>query len=486
MTGFKKNLWDYFSLLSGRAARVWTPKPPEGGFHSQDTCIKVPFRGFGGQRLRFGGRALTVILLLIALLFPMRMMLAQQSTKQKKEALEQQMKTLRKEIADMEKQLKETSSMKKENLEQMEILKEKIKKREELIANYSNQIGDLEEHIVDTKKNIDTQTEQIEKMKVDYAKMLRTTYSNLALQNQYTFLISASSFNEAIARYHYLKRISEYRRKQAEELDREIHDLQDKKTSLEHSKKRKEGLLIAQSEQKEKLETEKEETDKMIAQLGDKEKKMRKYVEQKNKAVAALNGKIQRAIEDEIKSARKKAEEEARKKALAENKPKPGSTTSTPKPGTHTETILISPKDQALTSDFASNKGKLPWPVAKGTIVGAFGKHEHPILKGVFTENNGLDIKTDNGAMGRTIFKGTVVSVFTLPTTQTCIIVKHGEYFTVYSNILQANVKSNDYLITKQILGTLNTDKSDSQTKIHIEIWKGKDKLNPAEWLSAN
>jgi septal ring factor EnvC (AmiA/AmiB activator) len=88
--------------------------------------------------------------------------------------------------------------------------------------------------------------------------------------------------------------------------------------------------------------------------------------------------------------------------------------------------------------------------------------------------------------MGRTIFKGTVISVFTLPTTQTCIIIKHGEYFTVYSNILLANVKSNDYIITKQILGTLYTDKSEAQTKIHIEIWKGKDKLNPAEWLSAN
>jgi septal ring factor EnvC (AmiA/AmiB activator) len=459
-----------------------TPKPPKGGFNSPDACIKAPFRGFGGRAI--GG--LSIVLLLIVLLSPMRMTLAQ-STKQKKEALELQMKTLRKEIADMEKQLKETSSIKKENLEQVEILKEKIKKREELIVNYSSQIGDLEDHIVNTKKNIDTETVQVEKMKVDYAQMLRKTYSNLALQNQYTFLISASSFNEAIARYHYLKRVSEYRRKQAEELDRQIHDLQDKKTSLEHSKKRKEGLLQAQSEQKSKLETEKEETDKMIAQLSDKEKKMRKYVEIKNKAVAALNSKIQKAIEDEIKSARRKAEEEARKKALAENKPKPGTTTTTiSKPGTHAETILISPKDQALTSDFASNKGKLPWPVAKGSIVGAFGKHEHPLLKGVFTENNGLDIKTDNGAMGRTVFKGTVVSVFTLPTTQTCIIVKHGEYFTVYSNILQANVKSNDYIITKQILGTVNTDKSDAQTKIHIEIWKGKDKLNPAEWLSAN
>lgn len=242
------------------------------------------------------------------------------------------------------------------------------------------------------------------------------------------------------------------------------------------------SLLEAQNEQKEKLLGEKEETDKMIAQLGDKEKKMRKYVEIKNKAAQALNSKIQKIIEDEIKAARKKAEDAAKKKALAESKAKSGTTTTIIKTPTKTEPVLMSPKDQELTSDFASNKGKLPWPVEKGTIVGAFGKHEHPTLKGIFLENNGLDIKAAEAAKGRTIFKGTVVSVFTLPTTQTCIIVKHGEYFTVYSNISEASVKSNDNLSTKQNIGTLYTDKSD--TRIHIEIWKGKDKLNPAEWLT--
>jgi len=438
------------------------------------------------RRVRGG----VAILLAFLIVFAFGNVMFAQSGKQKKEQLESQMKTLRKEIADMEKQLKETTSMKKENLEAVEILKEKIRKREELIANYSNQIDDLQGHIVDAKKNIESETVQVEKMKADYAQMLRKTYSNLALQNQITFVISASSFNEAFSRYNYLKRVSDYRRRQAEELDREIHDLQDKKTTLEQSKHRKENLLQAQSEQKDKLESEKEETDKMIAQLGDKEKKMRKYVDIKNKAVAALNTRVTKIIEDEIKQARKKAEDEAHKKALAEAKAKSNSgqtTTTLPKkPATHTETILVSPKDQALTSDFASNKGKLPWPVPKGVIVGAFGKHEHPILKGVFTENNGLDIKTDNGVQGRTVFKGTVVSVFSLPTTQTCIIVKHGEYFTVYSNIASTNVKANDVLITKQTLGSLFTDKSDSQTKIHMEIWKGKDKLNPAEWLSTN
>ena len=464
----KDRAGECFSFLQQRGGRGATPKPPEGGFNT----------------------SLIFILLVTSLLAPLPFAIAQsgtQSNKQKKEQLEQQMKTLRKEIADMEKQLAQTSSKKKENLAQVQILTDKIKKREALISNYSSQIDDLEDNITDTKNNIDSQTVQVEKMKKDYAQILRTTYSNLALQNQYTFIISASSFNEAIARYGYLKRISEYRRKQAEELDRLIHDLEGKKASLEDSKKEKEQLLQAQSTQKQKLLTEKQETDKMIAQLSDKEKKQRRYVEIKNKAAEALNNKIQKIIEEEIKMARKKAEDEAKRKALAESKAKSGSsTTSTAKSTTKTQPVMMSPKDQELTNDFASNKGKLPWPVAKGTIVGVFGKHEHPSLKGVYIENNGLDIKTTDGANGRAVFKGSVISVFTLPTTQTCIIVKHGEYFTVYSNIADAAVKSNDNITTKQNIGSVYTDKAESQTKIHIEIWKGKDKLNPAEWLTAN
>ena len=375
--------------------------------------------------------------------------------------------------------IEETDSKKKENIQQVELLKQQIRRRESLITNYSSQIEDLQDNITETSKDIDTQSEQVEKMKKDYALMLRKTYSSLALQNQYLFIISSSSFNDAIVRYNYLKRISDYRRQQAVALDQLIHELEGKKSNLEESKKKKLSLLESQNEQKAKLESEKEQTDKMISQLSDKEKKMRKYVEEKNKAAQALNNKIQKIIEEEIKLARRKAEEAARKKALAEGKPQ-----STSGNKGRTETILMSPKDRELSKDFADNKGKLPWPVAKGTIVGFFGKHEHSTLKGVYIENNGVDIKAADGANGRAIFNGSVVSVFTLPTTQTCIIVKHGEYFSVYSNVASSTVKANDNVITKQNLGTLSTDKSDSQTKIHLEIWKGKDKLNPADWLS--
>ncbi len=118
-------------------------------------------------------------------------------------------------------------------------------------------------------------------------------------------------------------------------------------------------------------------------------------------------------------------------------------------------------------------------------MISSFGKQAHPTLKDVIIENNGIDIKTTDGSEARAVFGGTVVSIFSLPTTQTCIIVKHGEYFTVYSNIDQASVHVGDKITTKQSIGKLHTDSEENLTKVHLEIWRGKEKLNPQLWLSA-
>jgi septal ring factor EnvC (AmiA/AmiB activator) len=212
--------------------------------------------------------------------------------------------------------------------------------------------------------------------------------------------------------------------------------------------------------------------------LQDKEKRLRQEVAKKNKAAQQLNNKIQAIIEEEIKQAKRKAEEAARRRHVT-------TTTVSVSKKTH-ETMPLTPAEQALSNDFSNNKGRLPWPVERGHIIAQFGTHEHPLIKGVMVENNGVDIKTAPGSDARAIFGGLVVSVFYMPTTQNCIIVKHGEYFTVYSNIETALVKPNQIITTKQVIGKLHTDKSEDLTKVHLEIWKGKDKMDPEAWLSAN
>jgi len=402
---------------------------------------------------------------------------AQSSTLQKKRGqLESQMQKLQSEIKLIEAAIKNTSAKKQKSMSEILSLQAKIRSREKLIKNISEQVGELDETINQTQAEITTKTTEIEKMKQQYANMLRKSYENMTLQNQLSFLLSSNSFFDAVHRYNYLLKMAEFRRSQAKAIQQSVLELQGKQAELQGTKEEKIGLLTKQTNQKQELEDEKKEKDNAVALLQDKEKKLRKQVQDKNAAAQKLNGRIKDIIEEEIRLARKKAEEEAKR-----NQQK--TTDVSVKKGTN-ETMPLTPQEQALSTDFANNMGKLPWPVLRGHIVSQFGKHEHPVLKGVMVENNGVDIKTEAGAEARAVFGGTVVSVFYLPTTQNCIIVKHGQYFTVYSNIETVSVKTNDKVTIKQVLGKLHTDKNDDLTKVHIEIWNGKDKMDPETWLA--
>ena len=401
---------------------------------------------------------------------------AQATTKQKKEQLQQQMKKLQAEIKMIEAAIKNNSAKKEKSMGEILSLQAKIKSREGLIGNINNQIGDLDATIDKTAEEISTKAVEVNKMKTDYANMLRKSYQNLTLQNQTVFLLSANSFYDGVRRYNYLLKIAEYRKGQAMAIQKAIGELQVKKEDLQENKHEKENLLVKQTAQKEELETEKKEKDAAVAVLLEKEKKLRKAQQEKNKAAVQLNNRIQAIIEDEIRQARKKAEEQAKRN--------PGTTKDVSiKKGTN-ETMPLTPAEQALSNEFSNNQGKLPWPVLRGHIVSQFGKHEHPLLKNVMVENNGVDIKTETGADARAVFGGSVVSIFFLPTTQNCVIVKHGEFFTVYSNIETVTVKTGQTLTTKQSLGKLHTDKTEDLTKVHLEIWKGKDKMDPQLWLA--
>lgn len=401
---------------------------------------------------------------------------SQLSAKQKKEQLQSQMKKLQEEIKLISAAIKNTSAKKEKNMGEILSLQAKIKSRKKLIDNINYQINDLDETINRTEKDISVKTTEVEKMKTDYASLLRKSYANIMLQNQTAFLLSAPSFYDALRRYNYLLKIAEYRRNQAKGIQKSIGELEEKKEDLQQNKTQKENLLLKQTVQKQALESEKQEKDAAVAVLQEKEKKLRKAQIEKNKAAMQLNNKIQAIIEEEIRLAKKKAEEFARKN--------PGTTTSVAiKKGT-SETMPLTPEERALSNGFSNNKGKLPWPVVRGHVVSPFGKHEHPALKGVMVENNGVDIKTEAGAEARAVFGGTVVSVFALPTTQNCVMVKHGEFFTVYSNIETVTVKPNQKIEVKQSLGKLHNDKAEALTKVHLEIWKGKDKMDPELWLA--
>jgi septal ring factor EnvC (AmiA/AmiB activator) len=418
----------------------------------------------------FALRQVQVLLYCAFVMLSVHQVSAQASTQKKKEQLQQQMQKLQDEIKNIEAAIKNTSAKKQKSMSEILSLQAMIQSREKLIGNISNQVGNLDETISETELDIQEKSAGVEEMKKDYAVMLRKAYQNNTLQNELAFLFSASDFFEAVRRYNYLTKISEYRRNQAKVIQQSIAELVEKKEKLETNKEKKLHLLEQQTAQKTKLEDEKKEKDGAIAKLQEKEKRLRKQIDEKNKAAAQLNSRIQAIIEDEIRQARKKAE--------AANK---NNTTAATKKN---DEMPLTPEEQLVSKNFSNNIGKLPWPVTKGHIVSQFGKHEHPVIKGVMIENNGVDIKTEPGAEARAVFGGKVVSIFFLPTTQNCVIVKHGDYFTVYSNIENVAVKANDDISVKQSLGKLHTDKNDELTKVHLEIWRGKEKMNPQVWLA--
>ncbi len=421
------------------------------------------------QKLKVNG---LILLLSCVLCLVSVISLAQTSAKLKKEQLQQQMKKLQDEIKTIEAAIKSNSAKKQKSMSEILSLQAKIKSRENLIGNINNQIGDLDENIGETQVAIAKKADEVEQMKTEYAEMLRKSYRNIALQNQVVFLLSSNSFYDAIRRYNYLLKVAEYRRGQAKTIQKTIGELEVKKEDLLENKHEKEDLLVKQTAQKKELENERKQKDAAVALLLEKEKKLRRSQQEKNKAVAQLNNRIQTIIEEEIRLAREAAKRNA------------GSTKDVAVKKGSNETMPLTPAEQALSKDFSNNQGKLPWPVVRGHIVSRFGKHEHPVLKGVVIENNGVDIKTEAGSEARALFGGTVASVFYLPTTQNCVIVKHGEFFTVYSNIENVAVKTGQALTTKQSLGKLHTDKNEDLTKVHLEIWKGKDKMDPQGWLA--
>ncbi|MCO5280413.1 MAG: peptidoglycan DD-metalloendopeptidase family protein [Chitinophagales bacterium] len=417
-----------------------------------------------------------VFMFFLLMLISSNFISAQTSQQKNKETMQRQMEKLQKEIKEIEVVINSTSQKKKQSIGELQSLLAKIKSREKLINNLQSQLSSIDGDIRTTQSSISQQTKKVGEMKKQYADMIRKAYHNLTLQNEFLFIMSSASFYEAVMRYGVLKRVADFRRIQAKQLQSEIVDLNKKRSSLESQKKEQLQVYSEENKQQQELIREKREQSDMVAKLSSQEKDLRKRFNQKQQAVRNLNKRIEAIIAEEIRLARIKANE-----ARAKSK-----TPTTPTEKKDVESIPLTPEELALSNDFASNRGKLPWPVSRGHIISGFGKQEHPTLKGVLIENNGVDIKTTAGSEVRAMFDGVVVSVFSLPTTNTCIILKHGEYFTVYSNIDDAKVKSGQKVTTKQPLGKLVDDADDNLTKVHVEIWHGKEKIDPEAWLATN
>ena len=416
---------------------------------------------------------------------------------QPKKELEKKKSQLQNEIKVTNKLLDETKKNKRISLNQLVTLNKKIGVREELINTIGSEINLMGEQINNNEQRINYLESELDKLKKEYASMIYFAHKNQSSYNKLVFVFAAQDFNQAFRRLKYFQQYSDYRKNQASLIDSTKQKIFDQNKSLQQKKQEKNGLLLNEEDQKSQLTIEKQEKEKVLTELQSKEKQLKKELAKKQADANKLNAAIKKIIDDELRKAREAARQEAiakRKKeketaiakAKKENKTVVVKTEKEEERETEKEVaeaeIKLTPEAQQLSNNFAANKSKLPWPVAEGVISSSFGEHDHPVLKGIKVKNNGIDISTKNEASTRAVFDGLVTGVISIPGAGNAVIIRHGEYLTVYSNLGSVSVKKGDKVKTKQQIGTV-IDSEDSRSEMHFEIWKGSVLLNPAQWI---
>jgi len=383
---------------------------------------------------------------------------------QNKDKLLDKKKAIEEEIAYYKKLLDETKKNKDLSLNQIVLLKNQITKREELIGGINDEIAGLDNKISANNENIKRSNEQLNSMKNEYAELIYNSYKNRNSYDRIMLIFAAKDMNQAYSRIKYFQQYNEYLRRQVGLIQNTKKTITEKNRELEQQKLSKKELLLSSEKEKQKLAEEKATKDKNLKTLKQKEKELKSKLKKKEDEARILKKKIEAAIAAEIN-----------KSAVKSNK----TVTSTT-----TVKNVLTPEEKVVSDNFMSNKGKLPWPVERGAITGSFGEHPHPVLDGIKVKNNGIDISTTIGASARAVLNGTVSSIVTITNNNTAVIIRHGEFFTVYSNLESVSVSKNQSVSIKQNIGVVYTNTDEGKTELHFEVWQGKVICNPAEWLA--
>jgi septal ring factor EnvC (AmiA/AmiB activator) len=411
---------------------------------------------------------------------------------QNKKELEQKRKALQQDIQTTNQLLKETQRSQKKSLSQLNLIAKKINIREELVTNINQQISVLDKEIASNSVIVSSLEADLKALKDEYAKMVYYASKNRSYYDRLMFLFSSKDFNQAYKRLKYLQQYSEYRKKQAKLIAEVQGDLTSKIQNLEKKRKEKTNLMVNKEKEKLDLIEDKKEKEGIITELHFKEREIRDELKKKKREAdqlqAAIQAIIQREIEEAAERARlaaekaRKEKEERDRKAKAAGKPTP--VEAEPKVEKKENTVFaLTPAEVELSNNFEANRSKLPWPTTTGVVESGYGEHQHPDLPNVKTFNNGVDIATDKGASARSIFDGVVTGVITIPGANKAVIIRHGEFLTVYANLSSVNVKVGDKVTVKQNLGSIYTDVDEGKTILHLEVWKGKTRMNPSGWL---
>lgn len=419
--------------------------------------------------------------------FCLALPLCAQSNKMIKE-LESKRGALQKQIAESETLLNTTKKDVGSQLNGLAALTGQIEERKRYILTINNDMETIDRELSKLERQLVRLENDLKDKKKKYEASVQYLYKNRSVQDKLLFILSAKTLSQTYRRLRYVREYADYQRLQGEEILKKQEQVNQKKTELQQVKKAKASLLKEREVEKEKLEAQEKEKKTLVANLQKKQRGLQNELNKKRKEANQLNARIDRLIAEEIEKARKRAAEEARKEAAAKETKSAATSSSektTTKKVTPLETYTMDKADRELSGSFISNRGKLPMPITGPYIITSrYGQYSVEGLRNVKLDNKGIDIQGKPGAQARAIFNGKVAAVFQLNGLFN-ILIRHGNYISVYCNLSSASVKTGDTVTTRQVLGQVFSDGADNgRTVLHFQLRKEKEKLNPEPWLS--
>lgn len=344
-------------------------------------------------------------------------------------------------------------------LGQVEDLNQQIKSTEDLIKLTNQQANLLTREITTNTNKIGALRKELEKLKEDYSRMIEKSYKSKSQQSRVMFLLSSKNFLQAYKRVQYMKQYTKYRKQQGEEIKANTLELQQLNSRLVQQKEEKQKLVAENRKTRAQLEENRKSQQTLMSTIRRREGEFATQLKKKQNEIDAIDRAIDKMIRESIAKSNKES----------------GSTSR--------DAFELTPEAKALAADFNNNKGKLPWPVKSGVVTMKFGKQPHPVVKSVMVNNNGVRIDTDEGGKARAVFNGTVSEVQAVKGANKAVMVRHGDYITIYNNLEKVFVKKGDTVTTEQELGEVATNKTTGKTTLHFLLYRNNQKMDPAGWI---
>lgn len=412
--------------------------------------------------------------------------------------LEEQRKKMMAEIKSMSNELTKTTRSAKSSLRKLNLLMRQIETQKEMIATLTKEVEEADRNIKELGLQIDSLNVEFEGRQKNYVKSLRAMSLKRNAKDQLLFYLSSEDFAQSFRRLRYLKQYSSWQKKEAEMLKALRAELTLKQEQLQAQREEKQKLLDLREEERKKLQDTEKKNREEVKKLQGRQSELRKEINRKERQAKQLNKKIQDQIAKEIAEAERKAREaeRARKQREAEarkrkegQKPSKPQTETVEKPSRKAATkggYAMTKEEWNLSNSFEKNKGKLPMPVTgQYRIVGTFGQQSHSQLRNIQINSDGIDVETPPGGEARSVFDGVVTRIFVVEGYNNSIIVRHGNYLTVYSNLSSVYVKQGQKVSTGQKLGKIYEDADlGGVCQLHFQLWKERNKQNPLPWLS--